>query len=87
MSEEDLSYEELKQQVEELQYGIETLDDDLDMKTRENEQLHEELKKRNEEINSLKEKPEKSESDAYYFRKSETGRVQGIIFGGCTEAI
>ena len=41
MSEEDLSYEELKQQVEELQYGIETLDDDLDMKTRENEQLQE----------------------------------------------
>ena len=32
------------------------------MKTRENEQLQEELKKRNEEINSLKEKLEKSEN-------------------------
>ena len=71
MSEEDLSYEELKQQVEELQYGIETLDDDLDMKTRENEQLQEELKKRNEEINSLKEKLEKSEK--------EKGRMEDLV--------
>ena len=55
--------EELKQQVEELQFGLQTVEDDLEMKTQEADSLREEVEKKEATIRTIQEELERNKRD------------------------